>query len=85
MTTGTNPLVNAAELHDLLGTVTVLDVRYRMGGPGGPDEYARGHVPGASYVDQVGLDGYNWAGWLPMTSWTSFADVVRGGWPSWPR
>ena len=31
--------------------VTVLDVRYRMGGPPGPEEYAAGHVPGAAYVD----------------------------------
>jgi thiosulfate/3-mercaptopyruvate sulfurtransferase len=30
---------------------TVLDVRYRTGGPGGPDEYAAGHIPGAAYVD----------------------------------
>jgi len=29
----------------------VLDVRYQMGGPSGPDEYAAGHVPGAAYVD----------------------------------
>ena len=35
--------------------------------------------PGSSYVDQVGLDGYNWAGHLPSTTWTSFADVVRAG------
>ena len=32
-------------------TVTVLDVRYRMGGPAGRAEYERGHVPGRSYVD----------------------------------
>ena len=51
MTTSTSPLVDAAELHDLLGTVTVLDVRYQLGGPGGPEEYARGHIPGAAYVD----------------------------------
>jgi thiosulfate/3-mercaptopyruvate sulfurtransferase len=31
--------------------VTVLDVRYRMGGPPGLPEYAAGHVPGAAYVD----------------------------------
>ena len=31
--------------------VTVLDVRYRLGGPAGPDEHAAGHVPGAAYVD----------------------------------
>ena len=32
--------------------MTVLDVRYRMGGgPSGPGEYSLGHVPGAVYVD----------------------------------
>ena len=31
--------------------MTLLDVRYRMGGPGGPEEYAAGHIPGAAYVD----------------------------------
>ncbi len=46
------PLVGVDELARLLGTVTVLDVRYRMGGgPMGPEEYAAGHVPGAAYVD----------------------------------
>ncbi len=29
----------------------MLDVRYRLGGPPGPPEYAAGHVPGAAYVD----------------------------------
>ena len=46
-----NPLISVAELAQVLGSVTVLDVRYQMGGPGGPDEYAAGHVPGAAYVD----------------------------------
>lgn len=46
-----SPLVSAAELHGLLGSVTLLDVRYRMGGPGGPEEYVRGHLPHAQYVD----------------------------------
>jgi thiosulfate/3-mercaptopyruvate sulfurtransferase len=46
------PLVGADELGRLLGSVTVLDVRYRMGvGPSGPGEYAGGHVPGSTYVD----------------------------------
>jgi thiosulfate/3-mercaptopyruvate sulfurtransferase len=50
------PLISAHDLADLLTptgprSVTVLDVRYRMGGPGGPGEYAAGHVPGAAYVD----------------------------------
>lgn len=46
-----SPLISAAELADVLGEVTVLDVRYRMGGPPGPAEHAAGHVPGAAYVD----------------------------------
>lgn len=44
-------LVSPRTLTDLLGSVTVLDVRYRMGGGGGPEEFAAGHVPGAVYVD----------------------------------
>lgn len=48
-------LISAAELSGLLGTVTVLDVRYRMGGSGPPgrEAFAAGHVPGAAYVDLV--------------------------------
>jgi thiosulfate/3-mercaptopyruvate sulfurtransferase len=46
-----HPLISADDLADLLGDVTILDVRYRMGAPGGPDEYAAGHIPGAAYVD----------------------------------
>ena len=46
-----SPLVSAAALAGLLGSVTVLDVRYRTGGAAGPAEHAAGHVPGAPYVD----------------------------------
>ncbi len=46
-----SPLVSAAELDDLLGTVTLLDVRYQMGGPGGLEVYVAGHLPFAQYVD----------------------------------
>lgn len=46
-----SPLISVTELHESLGGVTVLDVRYRMGGPDGRGEYERGHVPGAVYVD----------------------------------
>ncbi len=51
-----SPLISAAALRDLLDqqsgpAVTVLDVRYRLGGPAGPAEHAAGHVPGAAYVD----------------------------------
>lgn len=47
----TSPLIDTRELRDRLGTVTVLDVRYRMGGPSGPAEHEDGHVPTAAYVD----------------------------------
>jgi thiosulfate/3-mercaptopyruvate sulfurtransferase len=51
----TSPLISTSELRDLLAAgpvqVTLLDVRYRMGGPSGPEEYAAGHLPGAVYVD----------------------------------
>ena len=45
------PLITVKELRERLAEVTVLDVRYRMGGPPGREEYAAGHVPGAAYVD----------------------------------
>lgn len=45
------PLVSAAELHDLLGTVRVLDVRWRLDRPDGRPAYREGHLPGAVYVD----------------------------------
>ena len=45
------PLITAAELAEVLADVTVLDVRYRMGGPPGLPDFERGHLPGAAYVD----------------------------------
>lgn len=47
----TSPLVSAQRLAALAGSVTVLDVRWRLGGPPGEEEFRRGHVPGAAYVD----------------------------------
>ncbi|CUR54767.1 Sulfurtransferase [metagenome] len=46
-----SPLISAQELADRLAEVTLLDVRYRTGGPPGQAEYAAGHLPGAVYVD----------------------------------
>ena len=51
----TGPLISVAELDRQLGEVTLLDVRYRLGGPPGRAEFEAGHVPGAAYVD-VGED-----------------------------
>ena len=46
-----SPLISVAELQQRLGEVTLLDVRYRTGGPPGRAEYDAGHVPGAVFVD----------------------------------
>ncbi len=45
------PLISPDDLAAVLGDVTVLDVRYALGGPPGRDEHLAGHVPGAAYVD----------------------------------
>jgi thiosulfate/3-mercaptopyruvate sulfurtransferase len=50
----TSPLITADELRRALEAPSppvVLDVRWRLGGPNGEQEHARGHVPGAVYVD----------------------------------
>lgn len=46
-----SPLIGVEELAGLLGVVTVLDVRWRLGGPDGAEQFRRGHVPGARFVD----------------------------------
>jgi thiosulfate/3-mercaptopyruvate sulfurtransferase len=48
---GSGPLISPDALAAALDRVTVLDVRWVMGGPHGPGEHAAGHVPGAAYVD----------------------------------
>ena len=42
-----HPLIAVDELASLVaaGGCTVLDVRYRLGGPPGAEEFARGHIP----------------------------------------
>ena len=47
----TSPLISVSGLQEILGSATVLDVRYRTAGPAGIEEFRAGHVPGASYVD----------------------------------
>jgi thiosulfate/3-mercaptopyruvate sulfurtransferase len=59
-----NPLITAAALDVALGSeslwsragrrpssVRVLDVRWKLGGPPGAEEFAKGHIPSAVYVD----------------------------------
>jgi thiosulfate/3-mercaptopyruvate sulfurtransferase len=51
---GPGPLITAGQLAARLAAgdpVTLLDVRWRLGGPPGRDLYAAGHIPGAVFVD----------------------------------
>jgi thiosulfate/3-mercaptopyruvate sulfurtransferase len=56
-----DPLIDVPELAAALSAPrapTLLDVRWRLGGPPGRDFYAAGHLPGAIYVDlDVQLSG----------------------------
>jgi len=48
------PLVSASDLAAELASSTpprLLDVRWKLGGPPGAEEFERGHIPGAVYVD----------------------------------
>lgn len=48
------PLITVAELKSALADgapPTLIDVRWRLGGPPGIDRYRAGHLPGAVYVD----------------------------------
>lgn len=47
----TSPLISVSDLRSRLGEVSVLDVRWSLGGPPGAEAFAAGHVPGAAYVD----------------------------------
>jgi thiosulfate/3-mercaptopyruvate sulfurtransferase len=44
-------LITAPDLRDRLPEITVLDVRWRLGGPPGRIDYDAGHVPGAAFLD----------------------------------
>jgi thiosulfate/3-mercaptopyruvate sulfurtransferase len=48
-----SPLISVSQLVHLLDAETpaLLDVRWRLGGPPGREEFLAGHIPGASYVD----------------------------------
>ncbi|WP_326824399.1 sulfurtransferase [Streptosporangium sp. NBC_01756] len=45
-----SPLITASDLAGLAGA-TVLDVRWKLGGPPGIDSYREGHIPGAVFCD----------------------------------
>ncbi len=54
ISTGDSPLLTVAELAEALAgqePPTLIDIRWRLGGPPGIDSYRAGHLPGAVYVD----------------------------------
>lgn len=74
-----NPLISTEELAPILGQVTLLDVRYRLGGPSGRGVYTEGHLPGAVFVDldaalasEPGLEGRH-----PLPSPEVFGAAMR--------
>lgn len=76
-----SPLISAADLSTRLADVVLLDVRFKMGAPMGPEEYAAGHIPGATYIDldanlaaQAGLEGRH-----PLPATEVFETAMRAG------
>lgn len=61
-------------------TLRVLDVRWKLGGPPGRDEYAAGHIPGAVYVDldtELAGHGLPTDGRHPLPAEDDFREAVR--------
>jgi thiosulfate/3-mercaptopyruvate sulfurtransferase len=80
---GDNPLMTVAELADALAgqePPTLIDVRWRLGGPPGIDSYRAGHLPGAVYVDlDTQLAGPPGAGGRhPLPATADFEAAMRG-------
>jgi thiosulfate/3-mercaptopyruvate sulfurtransferase len=78
-----NPLMTVAELVDALAgqePPTLIDVRWRLGGPPGIDSYRAGHLPGAVYVDlDTQLAGPPGAGGRhPLPATADFEAAMRG-------
>ena len=76
-------LITVAELADVLAgqePPTLLDIRWRLGGPPGIDAYRAGHLPGAVYVDlDTQLAGPPGAGGRhPLPAAADFEAAMRG-------
>ncbi|MYS25231.1 thiosulfate/3-mercaptopyruvate sulfurtransferase [Streptomyces sp. DvalAA-14] len=73
------PIISAADLADALDGTAILDVRYQQGGPPGHEAYAKGHIPGARYVDLdaelAGPPGAN--GRHPLPDMSDFTAAMR--------
>ena len=85
-------MITAAELAELLGldagpptgksdAPAVLDVRWRLGGPPGREEYDKGHIPGAVFVDLDSelADPPSARGRHPLPAAGRFGKAMRAG------
>ena len=72
------PLVDGAWLHDHITDpdVRVIDFRWYLDGRNGRDEYMRGHIPGAVFVDLEDVTGQEGAGRHPLPSGAQFAHAM---------
>ncbi|MEN0086685.1 MAG: sulfurtransferase [Leifsonia sp.] len=93
MTSEASPLITAAALDVALGAeslwsgagrrrsaLRVLDVRWKLGGPPGREEFERGHIPGAVYVDldtELAGHGEPTDGRHPLPSEQDFQEAAR--------
>jgi len=73
------PLVDARWLHDHLADadLRVIDFRWYLLGRTGSAEYARGHIPGAVFVDLEDVTGKEGGGRHPMPSAEQFERAMR--------
>ena len=73
------PLVGADWLRDHIGDpdVRVVDFRWYLQGRRGRDEYARGHIPGAVFVDLEDVTGKEGAGRHPLPSLAQFEQAMQ--------
>jgi thiosulfate/3-mercaptopyruvate sulfurtransferase len=73
-------LIQAAELISSTERVVLLDVRWKLGGPPGHEEYLAGHVPGAVFVPleaELAAHGEPQDGRHPMPSIESLQAAAR--------
>ncbi len=74
-----SPLITVDELLKIDGP-RLLDVRWKLGGPPGPQEFRAGHVPGAVYVDldeQLASHGGPATGRHPLPTPEAFQQAAR--------
>ena len=73
------PLVDAGWLREHAGDpdVRVIDFRWYLVGRNARDEYSRGHIPGAVFVDLEDVTGKEGGGRHPMPSAAQFEEAMR--------